>query len=397
MISYHALQAKLLCSLAEETDHRQLMEDAARWTGLEILILDPSLTVMAGAAPNGGSWSEILSQGTVPLDSTWAALRGEAFQALARGSTLLSRRPEGLVAMAALRKDNRPAGLLALRDTERQNPTTLERIANLLTRILIHGDLLWEGGRPETADPGRAALTRALLLREDERPEALLQDPMAAPLFPQGSHSLRGAYAIAAIVGEAGAREQLRKLAADRPWLFLTEGETLWVFLTELEPESQPTLGLAERQALTALGLRAGLSNCFSDLGMRRHYRMQAYHTLQVGSRQVPGQALYASEDYYLQQLLSSVADAYGREVFLCREAVTLLEHDQIHHTALAETLYAYLLHGCSLLKASRVLFLDRGTVGYRLRKIRELLQVDLDDPELARQLLLSLTLQRMA
>ena len=57
-----------------------------------------------------------------------------------------------------------------------------------------------------------------------------------------------------------------------------------------------------------------------------------------------------------------------------------LVKFDQNSEMSLIETLEAYIGHNCDLKQASEGMFLHRNTLRYRLNKIEELLQVDLND-----------------
>ena len=59
-----------------------------------------------------------------------------------------------------------------------------------------------------------------------------------------------------------------------------------------------------------------------------------------------------------------------------------LKKHDEENQTQYMETLRVYLEQHLSATQAARELFIHRSTFLYRLDRIREILQSDLDDPE---------------
>ncbi|MBS7577021.1 MULTISPECIES: PucR family transcriptional regulator [unclassified Enterococcus] len=61
----------------------------------------------------------------------------------------------------------------------------------------------------------------------------------------------------------------------------------------------------------------------------------------------------------------------------------------------LMETLYQYLLNGCSVSKVAAVQYIHRNTVIYRLKKIQQYLNVNLEDSEVRMQLMIALLLLR--
>ena len=70
----------------------------------------------------------------------------------------------------------------------------------------------------------------------------------------------------------------------------------------------------------------------------------------------------------------------------VCKGSFLLLlelkKHDEENETQYMETLRAYLEEHLSATQAARKLFIHRSTFLYRLDRIKEILQFDLDDPE---------------
>ncbi|MCH4175857.1 MAG: PucR family transcriptional regulator ligand-binding domain-containing protein [Streptococcaceae bacterium] len=67
----------------------------------------------------------------------------------------------------------------------------------------------------------------------------------------------------------------------------------------------------------------------------------------------------------------------------------------QIESDELLETLYQYLLNGCSISKVATIQYIHRNTVIYRLKKIQQYLSVNLEDSEVRMQLMIALLLLR--
>ncbi len=73
---------------------------------------------------------------------------------------------------------------------------------------------------------------------------------------------------------------------------------------------------------------------------------------------------------------------------------LTQLENTN-ERTELIETLYQYFYHSRAINKVASALFLHRNTVIYRLKKIEQLLDVSLDDPEIRMRLTIAILLLR--
>jgi DNA-binding PucR family transcriptional regulator len=77
-------------------------------------------------------------------------------------------------------------------------------------------------------------------------------------------------------------------------------------------------------------------------------------------------------------------------EDFIKETLGPLLAYDQDHGTDLVQTLDAYLRRNGSLNHLAEELMIHRSTLIYRLRRIRELLEVDIDDSGLRLELSLA-------
>ena len=64
-----------------------------------------------------------------------------------------------------------------------------------------------------------------------------------------------------------------------------------------------------------------------------------------------------------------------------CNEKLRRLEeYDHANGTFLQDTLLEYYMHGFSVGKTADALYIHRNSLQYRLRKIEELLEIELDD-----------------
>ena len=134
-------------------------------------------------------------------------------------------------------------------------------------------------------------------------------------------------------------------------------------------------------------GLRIVISEEFSDL-----YRMRAVY-----------KALRKLKDYLLSHIVGSFTarSEQFRELMLLWHIMNrtelidprvnrLFEYDCQHETELCLTLYTYLCCHHSLQSTCEKLFTHKNTVLYRLRKIREEMGIDIDEPEEMLSLMLS-------
>lgn len=128
--------------------------------------------------------------------------------------------------------------------------------------------------------------------------------------------------------------------------------------------------------------LKAGYSRTMEGhMNLRRQY-VQARTALDVGSRTKP----YLWIHYFDQVALTYILEQSVRRLpgsMLCHEGLLRLrEQDALNHTEYMRTLRTYLKQHQSATQAARELFIHRSTFLYRMEKIREILQSDLEDPE---------------
>ena len=128
--------------------------------------------------------------------------------------------------------------------------------------------------------------------------------------------------------------------------------------------------------------LKAGYSRVMTGhMNLRRQY-VQAKTALDVGSRKKP----YLWIHYFGQVALTYILEQATKRLpgtMICHEGLLeLKKHDEENQTQYMETLRVYLEQHLSATQAARELFIHRSTFLYRLDRIREILQSDLDDPE---------------
>lgn len=128
--------------------------------------------------------------------------------------------------------------------------------------------------------------------------------------------------------------------------------------------------------------LKAGYSRTMQGhMNLRRQY-MQAQAALDVGSRKKP----YIWVHYFDQIALTYILEQSTRRLpagMVCHEGLLKLkECDEKNNTDYVQTLKVYLEQHLSATQAARDLFIHRSTFLYRLDKIKEILQSDLEDPD---------------
>ena len=132
------------------------------------------------------------------------------------------------------------------------------------------------------------------------------------------------------------------------------------------------------------------MSNSFTDILKLESYHKQAIRALELGTaeRDVPG--LYCYDHYYMHHILNSFSQKSESDTFCYPKLQKLLEYDRKNGTDLAYSLYMYLICERNSIVASNEMFIHRNTLIYRLKKIDSLVNIDYENYDERRYLILS-------
>jgi purine catabolism regulator len=100
--------------------------------------------------------------------------------------------------------------------------------------------------------------------------------------------------------------------------------------------------------------------------------------------------------DLSLYELLLGVSDPKTLSGFCDHWLAPLAEYDERHHTDLLPTLSAYFANNGNMARTAHVLNIHRNTLVYRMSRITEIIQLDMDDSNVRLNLHLALKVQRM-
>jgi sugar diacid utilization regulator len=144
------------------------------------------------------------------------------------------------------------------------------------------------------------------------------------------------------------------------------------------------------RAMLESLQLACGVSRCFMDLAELHQHYLQAVRAAELGPQWGPQQAVYRYDALCLYDLLLA-ADLNTAVGGFCHPALQQISaYDQANATEYRRTLLEYLKSGGNITAAAKNMFIHRNTMVYRISKIAEFTELDLDEGEVRTQLLIS-------
>ena len=140
--------------------------------------------------------------------------------------------------------------------------------------------------------------------------------------------------------------------------------------------------------------LIAGISNMYRDLRDTAKYYHQAQKSATLGAVYKDSLLNYFS-DIAPKEILSFMARHEDLLSFCVPEMMDLLAYDKEKGTQLTDTLYVYLEHVGSSSRAAKELYIHKNTLLYRISKIKEILQCDLEKGEDIYKLMMSMRILR--
>ncbi|NTV89493.1 MAG: PucR family transcriptional regulator [Clostridiales bacterium] len=142
-------------------------------------------------------------------------------------------------------------------------------------------------------------------------------------------------------------------------------------------------------------GLFGGISNCYYSLADTSEQFTLSLAAIELGVRIDPGKLLYQYQDYTMYHLISIAAKQFNLEKVCHPALLSLIEYDETFGEDLSNCLYEYLRNNRNQVKAANTLGIHRNTMSYRLKRISELMGLDLEDESTAFNLLYSIRIKQ--
>ncbi len=163
---------------------------------------------------------------------------------------------------------------------------------------------------------------------------------------------------------------------------------------TQVRQSKQEALELVERmrERHPQATIHIGIGSARSSLPEWLQSQQQAWESLRVNKKWGSSSVTHF-EDLGLYQFLSSLRTLPETEHFVQTTLVDLQEYDTAHHAELLDTLSAYFVCHGNISQTAALLQVHRNTLTYRLRRITEIMYIDLEDPDVRFGLQLALKL----
>lgn len=168
------------------------------------------------------------------------------------------------------------------------------------------------------------------------------------------------------------------------------------VGILRVTPESEDSVMTVFSDLLKQMDYYGGISLKMYDIRQFDAYFLQASYTVNEGPGSNRSGALFDFADYSLQYLLQVILGKVSVPSLIPDGLAALAEHDRKKNTEYVRTLEVYLSDERSITKTAEDLFIHRSSLMKRLEKIRQILKMDLEDPQNRLYLQLYLSLWRL-
>lgn len=166
-----------------------------------------------------------------------------------------------------------------------------------------------------------------------------------------------------------------------------------------LVSQGEPAFKKKDLDKLTELAFDAevsiGVSDVFEDVAEMSEHLTQAEHSIDVGERLQPASSVFEFEKLDLYDFVSRVPSDLPVGFYEYRPLLALREYDRANGTQLLETLVLYLEMPRDTALVCEKLGVHRNTLYYRLKKINEIMGVDVDNGLVITKTFLTLAMLR--
>lgn len=162
--------------------------------------------------------------------------------------------------------------------------------------------------------------------------------------------------------------------------------------LTQLREQRAQTIERLEKHS-AILGLCIGVSEQFDDFRELYYYHQQAEVCIRFQQKTLSSRSVSTFEEHAIDYALEKIADKSIAGVFVPHGLKRLIEHDESKGTDFAHLLEAFLSNERHIAKTINQEYLHRNTFDYRIKRVKDILAMDLDDPDVRFRLLIAFRL----
>ena len=412
IIDVDGLNALILDSLSSGDSLQQIIDRMRQCSDIQCAVLDMSNRVLMHSIDECGSgaWKFAIEKGYLPfyLMTDDPKKRSRLEGIFKEGCPVLIEPSEGdrwFTICTPAYVGNRPESIVIARFPSLGMLDLSETASALLSQLCGYFDHSRSPSLSYNSDYVSVRIARELLLHNSDMARSLFGDAHGA--YPgSSSYQLRPGYAVAVMRrmdkwgGPGELEEAERALSGFVPAaLHLISDRYILAFMYDLgyDSFSGDCMLLAQLRHYTGKHrLYCGLSGIFEDLSQRQGFRRQAREALKLGMAANPRAHIFTADSMFADIIRSGAAERIGCDMLELSDVARLAQYDQANRTDYLWTLEQYLAYSNQLSLAAGSMFIDRNTMKYRLKKIREIIAADFSTPHVAMQLKQGIAMHRL-
>lgn len=170
----------------------------------------------------------------------------------------------------------------------------------------------------------------------------------------------------------------------------------LYILFTGVSLKEEIQITAFLKKILSELRCVCGITRVFSDIELISGKQMIAHDILELGAKEDKEKTVFDEEKYSERIFYLAIVDKYGKAAYRECDYELLEKEDRLNGTQFYNTLKEYLLCGCNVGMTASQLFIHRNTMIYRLTKIKEILNLNVNEPAAARRILLQMLLKEI-
>ena len=380
-------------ALEKNNRAERMVQELTEKLGVSICLMDSygRILVKESAADHKGKNLEICSD-----EKKWIELMEKYYEAENSQEHLLEQMESGCQIMHPIKvKDNIEGFCITYQEDVADVKRAIE-INSLIARMVAVRFKLSEKIDYLDESAAKQIISRLLL--------GTLEDEENLPKISQKMYDLYVVapfvLAVIALESEQVTLEQkIRKKINDNFESSLTYKENNKVFALFMDvntPDKQQEVCQCIQQIAECVDVTAVISDRFDNIEEIVAKKKVLGRVIKIGARLNGEERVFKEYDYYLELICSYAYEEIGYQGYCNKELELLEKEDKEKGTEFCKSLREYLACGNNVNLAAKKIFIHRNTMVYRLGKIHEIMGVDINEPEVAKKLLISMTLRTL-
>jgi sugar diacid utilization regulator len=149
-------------------------------------------------------------------------------------------------------------------------------------------------------------------------------------------------------------------------------------------------------QSFIGLQVTVGIGRTYIGCANIRKSFYEAQKAIEVTGKMNTGKNVFSYLDLGIYRLVNDISDEAKIESYCNENIGKLVEYDNLNSSDLVKTFEVYFENKFNLSQTSKALYIHRNSLIYRLKRIKEIIGRDIDDPYILLDILNSITVRKL-